>query len=61
MAIILCFMTSYDVRVSHCVYIIVVCGVFSIMLQILLFYRKHNKSATNIILGVTRKAAAFES
>ena len=38
--IVWCFITSYDVHLSHCAYTIVVCSVFIIMLRVLYFIKK---------------------
>ena len=55
------FYTSYDVHLSHCVYTIVVCSIFIIMLMSFVFYQKLNVRVFIIILGVTMKAVAFKS
>ena len=59
--IIWCFITSYDIHLSHCVYTIVVCSVFIIMLQVFYFIKKQNVRAFTIILGVTMKAVLVGS
>ena len=59
--IIWCFITSYDIHLSHCVYTIVVCSVFVIMLQVFYFIKKQNVTAFTIILSVTMKAVLVGS
>ena len=59
--VIRCFITSYDVHLSHFVNTIVACSVFIIMLRVLYFIKKQNVRAFIIILGMTVKTVAFES
>ena len=51
---------SYDVHLSYCVYTVVVCSVFIIMVRVFYFIKKQNVRVFIIILGVTMKAVSFE-
>ena len=59
-SVVICFITSYNVHLSHCAYTIAICC-FHYYVKSFVFYQKENVRAFIIILDMIMKAGAFES